>query len=211
MKADREKRAMILTAEGHRDRRSRPPEGAKQSRSWRPRVPSRRRSSGAEGERQCRGSGARRVPCRQVPAGAGSGQGDREVVRRHQVRQAHPGLLAYQYLQTLPQMAQGDANKGGSCPATSGTPKGFAKTLGAPGDDGVFRYEPSRTEDEKPCLGPRTTPTRSPAGSRRRPTRQFAQAVRAAEVARGLPSRARCRGALLGGGEQPEGPSPGRE
>ena len=46
-------------------------------------------------------------------------------------------------------MAQGDANKVWLVPSDFGDAlKGFAKTLGAPGDDGVFRYEPTRTEDE---------------------------------------------------------------
>ncbi|MDQ4102183.1 MAG: SPFH/Band 7/PHB domain protein, partial [Actinomycetota bacterium] len=56
-----------------------------------------------------------------------------------------PELLAYQYLQTLPQMAQGDANKVWIVPSDFGKAlEGFSKMLGAPGEDGVFRFEPSR-------------------------------------------------------------------
>jgi hypothetical protein len=56
-------------------------------------------------------------------------------------------VLAYQYLQTLPQMAQGDANKVWMLPNDFGKAlEGFAKALGAPGDDGVFRYEPPAYE-----------------------------------------------------------------
>jgi hypothetical protein len=59
--------------------------------------------------------------------------------------QPTPELLAYQYLQTLPQMAQGDANKVWIVPSDFGKAlEGFTKMLGAPGDDGVFRFEPSR-------------------------------------------------------------------
>ena len=59
-----------------------------------------------------------------------------------------PELLAYQYLQTLPQMAQGDANKVWLVPSDFGDAlKGFASTLGNKGDDGVFRFEPSKTDD----------------------------------------------------------------
>lgn len=60
-----------------------------------------------------------------------------------------PELLAYQYLQTLPQMAQGDANKVWLVPSDFGDAlKGFASTLGNKGDDGVFRFEPSKTDDK---------------------------------------------------------------
>ena len=55
-----------------------------------------------------------------------------------------PELLAYQYLQTLPKMAQGEANKVWVVPSDFGSAlQGFTKMLGAPGSDGVFRYEPS--------------------------------------------------------------------
>ncbi|HVV20140.1 MAG TPA: SPFH/Band 7/PHB domain protein, partial [Pseudonocardiaceae bacterium] len=58
-----------------------------------------------------------------------------------------PEVLAYQYLQTLPQMAQGDANKVWLVPTDYGKAlEGFAKMLGAPGEDGVFRYEPPKYE-----------------------------------------------------------------
>ena len=55
-----------------------------------------------------------------------------------------PELLAYQYLQTLPEMAKGEANKVWLVPSDFGSAlQGFTKMLGAPGDDGVFRYTPS--------------------------------------------------------------------
>src|SRR5262249_29654448 len=55
-----------------------------------------------------------------------------------------PELLAYQYLQTLPQMAKGEANKVWVVPSDFGSAlQGFTKLLGAPGEDGVFRYQPS--------------------------------------------------------------------
>jgi len=60
-------------------------------------------------------------------------------------------VLAYQYLQTLPQMAQGDANKVWMIPTDYGKAlEGFAKMLGAPGEDGVFRYEPPTDTTERP-------------------------------------------------------------
>jgi hypothetical protein len=55
-----------------------------------------------------------------------------------------PEMLAYQYLQTLPQMAKGEANKVWIVPSDFGSAlQGFTKLLGAPGDDGVFRYQPT--------------------------------------------------------------------
>src|SRR5262249_21885860 len=58
-----------------------------------------------------------------------------------------PEMLAYQYLQTLPLMAKGEANKVWIVPSDFGSAlQGFTKMLGAPGEDGVFRYTPSPVE-----------------------------------------------------------------
>jgi hypothetical protein len=60
-------------------------------------------------------------------------------------------MLAYQYLQTLPQMAKGEANKVWLVPSDFGSAlQGFTKMLGAPGEDGVFRYTPSPVEENLP-------------------------------------------------------------
>ena len=57
-------------------------------------------------------------------------------------------MLAYQYLQTLPQMAQGEANKVWLIPSDFGSAlEGFTRLLGAPGADGVFRYQPTPESD----------------------------------------------------------------
>src|SRR3954467_1998786 len=62
-----------------------------------------------------------------------------------------PEMLAYQYLQTLPQMAKGEANKVWLVPRPfAAALQGFTKMLGAPGDDGVFRYQPSPVEEDLP-------------------------------------------------------------
>jgi hypothetical protein len=61
-------------------------------------------------------------------------------------------MLAYQYLQTLPEMAKGEANKVWLVPSDFGSAlQGFTKLLGAPGADGVFRYEPSPVEVNSPA------------------------------------------------------------
>src|SRR5258707_1289453 len=59
-----------------------------------------------------------------------------------------PEMLAYQYLQTLPLMAKGEANKVWLVPSDFGAAlQGFAKMLGAPGEDGVFRFQPSPVDE----------------------------------------------------------------
>ncbi|HTM83995.1 MAG TPA: SPFH/Band 7/PHB domain protein, partial [Mycobacterium sp.] len=59
-----------------------------------------------------------------------------------------PEMLAYQYLQVLPELARGEANKVWVIPSDFGTAlQGFTKLLGAPGEDGVFRYQPSPVDE----------------------------------------------------------------
>jgi hypothetical protein len=68
-----------------------------------------------------------------------------------------PEMLAYQYLQTLPQMAQGEANKMWVVPSDFGKAlEGFTRMLGAPGEDGVFRYQPT-PDDGTPVPRPGET------------------------------------------------------
>src|SRR6202034_1814941 len=60
-----------------------------------------------------------------------------------------PEMLAYQYLQTLPEMARGDANKVWVVPSDfNAALQGFTRLLGKPGEDGVFRFEPSPVDDQ---------------------------------------------------------------
>jgi hypothetical protein len=48
-------------------------------------------------------------------------------------------------------MAKGEANKVWLVPSDFGTAlQGFTKMLGAPGEDGVFRYQPSPVEEDLP-------------------------------------------------------------
>ncbi|MFD4367583.1 SPFH domain-containing protein [Rhodococcus sp. NPDC058521] len=151
MKADREKRATILTAEGHRESSIKTAEGDKQSRILAAEGAKQASILNAEGERQSqilRAQGDRAAKYLQAQ---GEAKAIEKVFAAIKSGKPTPELLAYQYLQTLPEMAQGDANKVWMVPSDFGDAlKGFAKTLGAPGQDGVFRYEPSTNDDDLP-------------------------------------------------------------
>jgi regulator of protease activity HflC (stomatin/prohibitin superfamily) len=88
MRADRDKRAVILTAEGERQSQILTAEGQKQSAILR-----------AEGERQSA-----------ILKAEGQAQAIGTVFQAVHSNDADPKLLAYQYLQTLPQLAQSAGN-----------------------------------------------------------------------------------------------------
>jgi Membrane protease subunits, stomatin/prohibitin homologs len=89
MRADREKRAAILTAEGIKQAAILTAEGEKQSSILR-----------AEGQRQAA-----------ILAAEGQSKAIETVFKAIHEGKPDQALLAYQYLQVLPQIAQGDANK----------------------------------------------------------------------------------------------------
>ena len=89
MRADREKRAAILTAEGVKQSQILTAEGEKQSAILR-----------AEGQRQA-----------QILQSEGQAKAIGTVFEAIHQGDADPKLLAYQYLQMLPQIAQGESNK----------------------------------------------------------------------------------------------------
>jgi regulator of protease activity HflC (stomatin/prohibitin superfamily) len=89
MRADREKRAAILTAEGVKQSQILTAEGEKQSAILR-----------AEGQRQAA-----------ILQAEGQAKAIDTVFRAIHEGDPDPKLLAYQYLQVLPQIAQGESNK----------------------------------------------------------------------------------------------------
>jgi regulator of protease activity HflC (stomatin/prohibitin superfamily) len=89
MRADREKRATVLNAEGVKQSQILEAEGAKQSAILR-----------AEGDRHS-----------QIVRAEGQAKAIETVFGAIHAGDADPKLLAYQYLQMLPQIAQGDSNK----------------------------------------------------------------------------------------------------
>ncbi len=89
MRAERDRRAAILTAEGVKQSQILTAEGEKQSSILR-----------AEGQRES-----------QILTAEGQSKAIETVFAAIHAGDADPKLLAYQYLQVLPQIAQGDANK----------------------------------------------------------------------------------------------------
>jgi regulator of protease activity HflC (stomatin/prohibitin superfamily) len=144
MKADREKRAMILTAEGQRESAIRSAEGAKQSQILTAEGAKQAAILNAEAERQSRILRAQGVRAARYLEAQGEAKAIEKVFAAIKSGRPTPELLAYQYLQTLPQMAQGEANKVWLVPSDFGKAlEGFTRMLGAPGEDGVFRFEPT--------------------------------------------------------------------
>ena len=147
MRADRDKRAMILTAEGQRESSIKTAEGQKQAAVLTAEGAKQASILAAEGDRQSailRAQGERAARYLQAQ---GQAKAIEKVFAAVKAGKPTPELLAYQYLQTLPQMAQGDANKVWMIPSDFGKSlEGFARMLGAKGDDGVFRYEPPKDE-----------------------------------------------------------------
>jgi regulator of protease activity HflC (stomatin/prohibitin superfamily) len=147
MRADREKRAMILTAEGTREAAIKTAEGQKQSQILAAEGAKQAAILASEGERQSRILRAQGERAARYLQAQGQAKAIEKVFDAIKAAKPTPEVLAYQYLQTLPQMAQGDANKVWMLPNDFGKAlEGFARTLGAPGDDGVFRYEPPAYE-----------------------------------------------------------------
>jgi regulator of protease activity HflC (stomatin/prohibitin superfamily) len=154
MRADREKRAMILTAEGQRESAIKTAEGQKQSQILAAEGSKQAAILAAEAERQSRILRAQGERAARYLQAQGQAKAIEKVFAAIKAGRPTPEVLAYQYLQTLPQMAQGDANKVWLVPSDYGKAlEGFARSLGAPGEDGVFRYEPPKDDDtERPSL-----------------------------------------------------------
>jgi regulator of protease activity HflC (stomatin/prohibitin superfamily) len=151
MRADREKRAMILTAEGTREASIKQAEGQKQSQILAAEGAKQAAILAAEAERQSRILRAQGERAAQYLNAQGQAKAIEKTFAAIKAGRPTPELLAYQYLQTLPLMAKGEANKVWVVPSDFGSAlQGFTKMLGAPGEDGVFRYQPSPVEENLP-------------------------------------------------------------
>jgi regulator of protease activity HflC (stomatin/prohibitin superfamily) len=151
MKADREKRAMILTAEGVRQSSITQAEGQKQSQILAAEGAKQAAILAAEADRQSRILRARGERAASYLKAQGEAKAIEKTFAAIKAGRPTPEMLAYQYLQTLPLMAQGEASKVWIVPSDFGSAlQGFTKMLGAPGEDGVFRYTPSPIDTDLP-------------------------------------------------------------
>ncbi|CAN5332749.1 SPFH domain-containing protein [soil metagenome] len=100
MRADREKRAVILTAEGQRQAAILTAEGSKQSAIL-----------NAEGDRESLILRAQADRESKILMAQGEGQAIQTVFQAIHDGRPDQSLLAYQYLQMMPEIAKGDANK----------------------------------------------------------------------------------------------------
>ncbi|HEY2087978.1 MAG TPA: SPFH domain-containing protein [Mycobacterium sp.] len=151
MKADREKRAVILTAEGMRQASITQAEGEKQSQILAAEGAKQAAILAAEADRQSRMLRAQGERAAAYLQAQGQAKAIEKTFAAIKAGRPTPEMLAYQYLQTLPKIAEGDANKVWVVPSDFGTAlQGFTKLLGAPGDDGVFRFVPSPVDTTPP-------------------------------------------------------------
>jgi regulator of protease activity HflC (stomatin/prohibitin superfamily) len=136
MRAEREKRAAILTAEGVRQSQILTAEGEKQSAILR-----------AEGERQSA-----------ILRAEGQGQAIATVFQSIHENDPDPKLLAYQYLQTLPQIASGPGNTVWMIPSeVTSALRTLSSAFSGPGGDG----EPGAASDDGAGSRSRPAPARS--------------------------------------------------
>ena len=147
MKADREKRAMILNAEGQREADIKTADGEKQAKILAAEGEKHAAILAAEAERQAvilRAEGERAGMFLRAQGEARAIQKVNAAIRAAQIT---PEVLAYQYLEKLPKIAEGSANKVWVVPSQFGDSlEQFAKTLANKDDDGIFRYEPTEVD-----------------------------------------------------------------
>ena len=153
LRAERERRATILAAQGQREAAITTAEGQKQASILSAEGAKQAAILTSEAERQSRILRAEGERAARYLQAQGQAKAIEKVFAAIKAGRPTPELLAYQYLQTLPQMAQGDANKVWIVPNDFNKAlEGFAKMLGAPGEDGVFRYQP--TQENGPTSRP---------------------------------------------------------
>ncbi|CAB1014946.1 SPFH/Band 7/PHB domain protein [Corynebacterium diphtheriae] len=164
MKADREKRAMILTAEGRRESDIRTAEGEKQAKILAAEGEKQAKILAAEGEKHAAILAAEAAKEARILEAEGQraaryleAQGEARAIQKVnaaiKASRLTPEVLAYQYLEKLPQLAEGKASTMWMIPSQFGDSlEEFAKALANKGDDGVFRYEPSEVDEHSSRL-----------------------------------------------------------
>ncbi len=136
MRADRNKRAVILAAEGQRESAIKTAEGQKASQILSAEGQKQAAILAAEAERQSRILRAEGERAARYLAAQGQAKAIETTFNAIHDAKPDPALLAYQYLQTLPQIAQGDANKMWIVPSEfSKALEGLSRLAGAEGED----------------------------------------------------------------------------
>ncbi len=183
MRADRDKRAVILTAEGQRQSSILTAEGNKQSAIL-----------SAEGDREALILRAQANREAAILKAQGEGQAIQTVFQAIHDGQPDQALLAYQYLQMMPEIAKGDANKVWVLPseftkALEGLGSSIHEVAGIPA-----KTDGPRNRVEAPTINPSTTPDSSLSVAHE----AVQQAIQAAEES----------AAAAGGGRPAAPPSP---
>jgi len=137
MRADRNKRALILTAEGQRESAIKTAEGNKAAQILSAEGQKTAAILAAEADRQSRILRAEGERAARYLSAQGQAKAIETTFNAIHAAKPDPALLAYQYLQTLPQIAQGDANKMWIVPSEfSKALEGLAGLAGAVGGTG---------------------------------------------------------------------------
>src|SRR5579875_3112255 len=149
MRADRDKRAMILSSEGQREAAIKTAEGQKAAQILAAEGQKQAAILAAEADRQSRILRAEGERAARYLSAQGQAKAIETTFGAIHSAKPDPALLAYQYLQTLPQIAQGDANKmwivpsefskalDGLAKLTGGSDEGEASWLAAQSDTAV--------------------------------------------------------------------------
>jgi len=136
MRADRDKRAIILTAEGQRESAIKTAEGQKAAQILAAEGQKQAAILAAEAERQSRILRAEGDRAARYLTAQGQAKAIETTFGAIHAAKPDPALLAYQYLQTLPQIAQGDANKMWIVPSEfSKALEGLSRMTGGEGED----------------------------------------------------------------------------
>ena len=148
MKADREKRAMILTAEGKRESDIKTAEGEKQARILAAEGEKHAAILAAEAERQAMMLRAEGERAAKYLAAQGEARAIQKVNAAIKSSGVTPELLAYQYLDQLPKIAGNEAATMWMIPSQFGDSlEEFARAFAKKDDDGVFRYEAEQADE----------------------------------------------------------------
>ena len=149
MKADREKRAMILTAEGRRESDIKTAEGEKQARILSAEGEKHAAILSAEAERQAMILRAEGERASRYLEAQGEAKAVQKVNAAIKASKLTPEVLAFQYLDKLPKLAQGEASTMWMIPSQFGDSlEQFAKAFAKKDDEGVFRYEPGHVDED---------------------------------------------------------------